>query len=155
MVDAQHTVYMTKEISPCITCCVHWVRTRVRVITRVYIIQRVCPPHADNFHRSFRGSNFLSRKLSRKLPWDFFLKACEEENYYLLFLIIYLTTEASVKASVEASLIPRKLPRKLPWKQIYSTKASVKAYVEASVKASVKASVEANLLPRKLPWKFM
>ena len=41
-----HTVYETKGVSPCNGWLVafHWVRVRVRVTVRVYIIQRLCQP---------------------------------------------------------------------------------------------------------------
>ena len=84
----------------------HWVRVRV------YIIERVCHPHAGSFHRSYRGSNFLSQKLSRKLPWDLFLKASVEKKYYRVFInstLLFTSTKASVEASVEENLLPRKL----------------------------------------------
>ena len=71
--------------------------------------------HAGSCHKNFRGSKFISRKLSRKLPWDLFLDSSVEDNSYLFFLTyIFSSVKASVKASVnafvEANLLPRKLP---------------------------------------------
>ena len=89
----------------------HWVVAMVR--TRVFIIERVCQPHAGSFHRSFRGSTFLSRKLSRKLPWDFCFEAAVEESYYQVCIIanlLFTSTKAWVEDFVEATLLSRNLP---------------------------------------------
>ena len=108
---------------------VHWLLRFIGL--GLYIMSRVCQPHAHSFHRSFRGSSFLSRKLSRKLPWDLFLKASVEENYYLLFLIYYL------------------LPQ-LPWKQIYFHGSFRGSFCGSNYRGS---NFRGSFL-KKLPWKL-
>ena len=77
-----NTVYETKGVSPYNGWLLRFIRLGLGLGLGVGYVQfqRVCQPHAGSFHRSFRGSSFLSRKPSRKIPRGFFLKAFVEEN---------------------------------------------------------------------------
>ena len=115
-----------------------WVRVRVYI---VYLIFKVCQPHAESFHGSFRGSSFLSRKL----PYIWFVIESFRGIIKLLIIISNLWF-TSVRESFRGS-------------QFNSTKASVKVSVQVTcVEAFTEASVEITLrgiFHEKLSWKLL